>query len=83
LSETENYFPDEESKTTDWMRYTFDDTVIIVTHIILGVDFIEDCARFQASVSKYLRTALFWVIMQRVVVLEPGSPVINYHYKSA
>jgi len=44
LSQTEDYFPDEESKTTDWMRYAFDDTVIIGTHIILGVGLIGVCA---------------------------------------
>jgi len=57
----------------------FDDTVIIRTHIILEVEFIGVCTWFQASVSKYLRTALFWVITQRVVVLETKSAVINYH----
>jgi len=62
LSETENYFPDEESKTTDWMRYAFDDRVIIGTHIILGVGLIGFCAWFQTSVAKKLRTAFFWVI---------------------
>jgi hypothetical protein len=62
------------------MIFTFYDTVIIGTHIILEVQFIGVCAWLQDSVAKNLRTALFCVISQEEVVVEPESPVINYHY---